>query len=138
MNNKRRLFTALNILLPLIAGVIVYIFVQKSTYLENVLVGFFAADFKPLIWSGWTYTFTVCWLCDVLWAYSLTFSLWMVLCSWKNAVLFSAVLAFVAGAAFELLQLFEVMGGTFDVFDMVLELMAASLAAVVIKRRKLI
>jgi len=30
------------------------------------------------------------------------------------------------------------MGGTFDVFDVVLELMAASLAAVVIKRRKYI
>lgn len=138
MNNKRRLFTALNILLPLIAGVMVYIFIQKNTHLENVLVGIFAVDFKPLIWSGWTYTFTICWLCDVLWAYSLTFSLWAVLCPWKNAVLFSVVLAFVAGVSFELLQFFEVMSGTFDIFDIILELMAASLAAVVIKRRKYI
>ncbi|MBR6506586.1 MAG: hypothetical protein IKT37_03170 [Clostridia bacterium] len=138
MRNRVRLFAALNILVPLIIGLAVYFAVQKSTYLERVFAAMFAVDFKPLVWSGWTYTFTVCWLCDVLWSYSLVFSLWVSLYSRKNAVLLSVVLALFAGVAFELLQLFGQVGGTFDVFDIIMELTAAILAAVVIKRRKLI
>lgn len=138
MNKKVRLFTALNILVPLIVGLIVYFAVQKNTHLEKIFVDVFAVNFTSLVWSGWTYTFVICWLCDILWSYSLTFSLWSVLCSWKNAVLISTGLAFVAGIVFEMFQLFGIIGGTFDVFDIFWELIAAISAAIVIKRRKCI
>lgn len=136
MKIKGYMFAVLNALFPLVLGLFVYLFIQKDTQIWRFFNMLFGVSFEAIVWDGFTYTFVVCWLCDILWSYALVFSLWLALRSYKNAVFISVLLAFVMGVAFELLQLFGIISGTFDLYDIILELIAAVLAAIIIKRRK--
>lgn len=84
----------LNILLPLILGVIIYL-INTPGIIRNHL-------------------------CDFLWAYSLAFSLTYIELSNKETF----IITLSTGAVFELLQKVHLIKGTFDILDILVELLA--------------
>ena len=76
------------------------------------------------------------WACDILWAYSLTYSLYLALYAFKRKIAISSILSICIVTVFELLQLFGKVNGTFDILDIIFQIAAVISAAGVIKRRE--
>lgn len=132
MRMKKKFMTFfINIFLPLATGLCIYLLFYNGTYL-NSLFGI-ELNFKANSFLG---IFIKSWACDILWAYSLTYSLYFVLYAFKNRILISAILSICIATGFELLQLFETVSGTFDILDITFQIAAVLFAARVIKRRE--
>lgn len=130
--NRKKLFYLSNVFFPLALGLSIYVFLYKNTFLNS----FF--PFTINIQSDFfVYIFIKSWLCDMLWSYALTFSLFIVLFSFKNRLLISAIISSILGIICEIFQLANVFSGTFDILDIFFEHIAIALAICVIKRRVL-
>lgn len=84
----------LNIILPLILGVIIYL-IKSPGIIRNHL-------------------------CDFLWAYSFAFSLTYIELNNKETF----IITLSTGVIFELLQMMHLIRGTFDILDILVELLA--------------
>lgn len=129
---KRKILTIfINIFLPLAVGLCIYLLFYNGTYL-NSMFGI-ELNFKANSFFG---IFMKSWACDILWAYSLTNTLYLALYAFKHRILFSAILSICIATVFELLQLFGKVNGTFDILDIIFQIAAVISAAGVIKRRE--
>lgn len=129
---KRKILTIfINIFLPLAVGLCIYLLFYNGTYLNSIFG--IELNFKANSFLG---IFMKSWACDILWAYSLTYSLYFVLYAFKNRILFSAILSICIATGFELLQLFGKVNGTFDILDIIFQIAAVISAVEVIKRRE--
>lgn len=129
---KRKILTIfINIFLPLAVGLCIYLLFYNGTYLNSIFG--IELNFKANSFLG---IFMKSWACDILWAYSLTYSLYFVLYAFKNRILFSAILSICIATGFELLQLFGKVNGTFDILDIIFQIAAVLFAARAIKRRE--
>ena len=119
-----------NIVVPLLAGVLLYLFLRDDTYIHTFFPWF--AEFKgEKVYSNCFLRF---YLPDWLWAYSLTFALTLVYD--KNGKLLVSILS---GILFEVLQALRIINGTFDYLDITMYISASLSAEVIIyiiKRRR--
>lgn len=129
---KRKILSFfINIFLPLAVGLCVYLFFYQGTYINSILGIEFGLKLKSVFG-----VFVKSWLCDILWAYALTHSLYLALHVFKHRILISAIISICFSAAFELLQLFGKVKGTFDILDILFQIAAVCIAAAFIKRRE--
>lgn len=84
--------------------------------------------------SNWLALFLNNWFCDFLWAYALAFCLLLVFEKAGKKYIMPIVISIGFSVLFEVLQGFEIISGTFDWLDLIMELTAIILA-VIIKRR---
>ena len=125
----KKLFWSLNIFVPLIIGLAVYIFFKRGTYI-NSLISLNMGEVP----SCFVIQIIIYWGCDFLWAYSLVFTLYRGLYSLKNGLIYSALSAVLCGIFFELFQYAGYINGTFDFFDIFAEITAVIIAVVIIKK----
>jgi hypothetical protein len=111
----------------LVAGLLIYLATRSGTYV-NDMFGFIKLPqlvpdtaFKEFIFN---------WGADFLWVVSFT----LALSSFVEKPITATVIVFGLGLLFELFQLFGITTGTFDVFDIIAELLGAILVFVVIKQ----
>ena len=129
--DRKRVFDVVfNIIIPLFIGFIIYCAVNKNTYISGIINTPISIDVKGVFGL-----FIKCWLCDMLWSYAFVFALSYALSAFRHAVLLAAIISFCIGVVLELLQLFGLITGTFDILDITFEL-AAVLTAVGIKKRR--
>ena len=129
---KRKLVTFFtNVFLPLAIGLCVYLLFYNSTYINSILGIEFNFKINSILGI-----FIKSWLCDILWAYALTHSLYFVLGGFKHKIFISAIMSICFATVFELLQLFEKVRGTFDILDIIFQIAAVLLAVILIKRRE--
>lgn len=132
---KRNVLFAVNIVIPLILGLFIYLTKPSSTYLSYFLSGFRSVlptiRYPELISS---------FACDFLWTYSMFFCLRLTLgdaLKGKHNLTVISVTGVVA-IIFESLQLIKGFPGTFDLLDIVIELIAIAVAlfiTIIIERR---
>ncbi|MBP3330420.1 MAG: hypothetical protein J6L89_06260 [Clostridia bacterium] len=125
MKLKKNAFIFLNIVVPLILGLIIYVFMKNGTYINTFLKT--ESDYYPESILG---VFIVNWFCDFLWAYALLFLLYFVLFPFQNRIAISSVMTFVLGTILEILQKFDVLTGTFDWWDIVIETIAVIVSVI--------
>ena len=128
MCKKIWLFNILNIILPLFLGLYIYVLFRKETYIAVLIQELTGITFHP--WfdlPSWIEAFLRNYLSDFLWAYSLTFSVSFVLGHTANKAICFAICACTA-VLFELFQKLNVVQGTFDIMDIIVELIAIVLA----------
>ena len=132
--NRDRIFLWMNILLPVMVGGITYYLISPEV--------FFVRQLDALLGSGihienvgsqgtffrWFRNYAL----DMLWGYALFFTLHLMVADdtaewWKT---FGMAAVFSAGM--ELLQIMPGVAGTFDVWDIVVELLAEGMAALVL------
>ena len=132
---KRNVFFAVNIIIPLIIGLLIYLTKPSSTYLSDFLSGF--RSVLPIIRYPEIIDF---YACDFLCTYSMFFCLRLTLgdaLKGKYNLMVITVTGVVA-IILETLQLIKGVPGTFDPMDIVTELIAVTVAyllTIIIERR---
>lgn len=122
---RRNMLFALNMIFPLICGLIIYVTKAENSYVSDVFCGLRSTikpiDYPPLIRNH---------ACDFLWAYAMFFCFRLTLgdkLKGKHEVTVIAVTCTVA-IILELIQLLDSIHGTFDPLDIAVELLAAFVA----------
>ena len=142
-HKRIRIFTLLNIVLPIALGVLIYTITRPDTYISQWIyrIGHFSIphyavkDMLPL----WLWMFLCNFSADILWAYSLTYAVYAIFYDSPRYMhlIFAVCILFEIGI--ELLQLFDILKGTFDFLDIAFEICTSAIASLNIKhtRRKL-
>ncbi len=126
------LFWTAGIILPLIAGLTIYIIFRPDTFIAEYfyeLTGYKSEGVKP---NNPFYDFIKFHLCDMLWAFSFTFVCVLIMGTEKQHMLMSLGVCLAFEALIELLQKTYLMPGSFDIWDMVLEFFATIIAMMLI------
>ena len=127
---KRNSLFAINIIIPLICGLFIYLTKTERTFLSD----FFSAFRSVLPVIKYPYVIRN-FACDFLWAYSLFFCLRLTLgdsLKGKHNLTVITVTGVVA-IILETIQLFKIIPGTFDPLDIVIELFAVTVALLITK-----
>ena len=125
---KRNGLLAVNIIIPLICGLFIYLTKEESTYLSRFLHVFrslLPVIRYPQIISNYA--------CDFLWTYSLFFCLRLTLGDKLKGEhnLTVITLTSVVAIILETMQLIKSVPGTFDLLDILVELVAVTIAFLV-------
>ena len=123
-----RLFNALNSLLALIAGVLIYILLRKQTHFH---LFFNLPSFRGAYLEHWLFDFLRFYFSDALWAYSLTHALCIF-----NSPRASMILTILFGLFWEAGQAFNILGGTGDILDLLMYITASIIAAIITTKRR--
>ena len=132
---KRNGIFAVNVIIPLILGLLIYLTKPSSTYLSD-----FLSDFRLLLPTIRYPEIIGSFACDFLWTYSMFFCLRLTLgdtLKGKHNLTVITVTGVVA-IILEFLQLIKGVPGTFDPMDIVAELIAVAVAfliTIIIERR---
>ncbi len=115
---KRNSIIALNIVLPLVIGLLIYIFLKHGTYI-NVLFNYES----DIYLTGFFGNAVISWATDILWAYSLSFLLFALSAPFKRKypILITEIIFFII---MEMLQKYSIITGTFDIIDIAAEILA--------------
>ncbi|MBQ4571706.1 MAG: hypothetical protein IJA80_00335 [Clostridia bacterium] len=131
---KKNLFLYANIIIPLFIGLVIYLFCYRNTYINSIFENYLGLSLPYLYFDNIIYHFVTCWACDILWAYSLTFSLYFCFKPFTKPLRVTSVLSILFAVSIEVLQAVQIINGTFDIWDIILEISAISLAVIIIKR----
>lgn len=132
--NRKNLFLFANITIPLFIGLVIYLFFYKSTYINTVFENIFEFSLPYLYFNNSFHRFLTCWACDILWAYALTFSLFLCFKNFRKTILITSVLSILFAVSIEILQVIDVVNGTFDILDIIFEISAIFIAVIILKR----
>ncbi len=132
--SKKAWFYTLNIALPLVFGLVIYVLLGKDTYIIGLIEKLVGIAFQPhIILPSWIERLLRNYGADFLWSYSLAFSVTCVLGhSVKTSIRFFICSAF--SVDMEFLQKLNLMRGTFDIVDIILGLIAIGIALQLIDR----
>ena len=142
---KSAIFWSLIITIPLLVGLVIYLVFKPSAFISRLFFDLLGQ--QPLIIQTpkcWFWNFIRFYLCDLLWAFSFTAVLQLVLGSGQIHTLLSLLsllsllICIIAGVAIELLQQQGIISGTFDIWDLLVESIGSilSLITTTYKRRK--
>lgn len=136
--NRKVVFWGVNILLPIILGVTVYVLFRPDTYVSQFVYS--QLGFNPKISIAFVPVskFVKYYLCDILWAYSLTFSMIFILKNEKNKYKIALPVCIVFEIIIELLQLCRSLPGTFDFVDMFNECVTTILIIFICRKGKMV
>ena len=131
---RKNILIFTNITIPLLIGLVIYLFCYRGTYINTTVQNIFDISLPYFYHDNVFHYFLTCWACDVLWAYSLTFSLYSCFQYFYNSTLISGVISGAFALIIEFLQLFDFISGTFDILDILLEFSAIIVAVIIIKK----
>lgn len=130
-------FWAANALLPLLAGLVIYVVWAADTQISATVRALLAqAGFAllPMRQPGsLPARFARNHLCDACWAYSLVFCLAPAMGTKRGCIRAAVCTAAAFAAALELLQKAQLINGTFDRADLIVEFVACIAAGVMLK-----
>jgi hypothetical protein len=133
---KEHSFYLVHTSIALLLGLFIYIVFRPDTYISKYLLGYtHLRTFSNyiLVKDNCIILFTRNYLCDILWAYALTFAAWTVgfsrvrreyLSLGGSCILFELLV--------EIMQKFHIISGTFDILDILMEIAATWIALVII------
>lgn len=127
----KRIILFLNIFIPLVLGLLLYLFTKPENYISLFVSQFYS--FPTFNCSSPIMEFINNWGCDFLWAYSLSAILFELFKSFKHSWIFSSLISISLGISMELLQYYNVVAGTFDVWDIIVEIIAVIVSILIIK-----
>lgn len=135
MECRNKVFLLANMIVPILTGAVIYyvtspdvIFVRQLDTILGMRVHMYDISNHSTIVRFIRY-----YALDMLWGYALVFALYFILDN-NTASLFKIfVIAYVFSVIIEILQLTSFVKGTFDVFDLVVELIAEIAAVFIIK-----
>ena len=133
MNIKNIKLCILNVILPLLAGFIYYYLFCPDVILIKKIDSILKVKYHIQIANtNFMVRFARFYLLDALWAYALTHCLFIVLGNTLTALKESFVISVVMSVTMELLQLFNMVVGTFDICDIFVEIAAVFIASIII------
>ena len=122
-----------NILLPLLAGASLYIISSPNVIFLKYLKLRIVIASELMNSHIWFWPILRNYMPDMLWGYSLVFAVYMIIDN-NAASMRMLFYVLVFSIALELLQLFPMIPGTFDLLDIFVEGVAEMLAVIIIKK----
>lgn len=123
----------LNVILPLLAGFIYYYLFCPDVILIAKIDSILKVKYHIQIPNTtFMVRFVRFYLLDALWAYALMFCLFIILGNTLTALKKSIVISVVLSIVMELLQLLNVVVGTFDICDIFVEIVAIFITSIII------
>ena len=121
-----------NIFIPIILGTIIYFVFRPDTYISIYLRQlFYIAGWNPFSIIGLNYP-AVIYLrnfgCDILWAYALVFAVHYFFDKTTRSLYLTAAICLGFDFFIELLQYINIISGTFDMMDVIVEAVATFVA----------
>jgi hypothetical protein len=137
MNDKySRIFLLCNAIVPIIIGTMIYCLIASDVYFVEKIDSLLNTCISPYhVDANFQYMkFIRNYLPDMVWGYSLMFALFI--CSGNNTVdlLRIFIVAVVFSIAMESLQLTNIVRGTFDVLDIMVEVLSEGIAVFIIQK----
>ena len=125
-----------NIIIPIFLGAVIYYVIAPEVIFVKYIDDFMGIGFhiKNLDTANVVIRLIRYYLLDMLWAYSLVFSVFFVLGNNKADLLKSFIVAFTFSTIMEVLQFTPASRGTFDMFDIVFEFLSEVVAVFIIKK----
>ena len=133
---RKNLFLFFNTFFPLLIGFAIYLFCYQNTYINTTVENILGFSLPYFYFDNAFYRFSTCWACDTLWAYSLTFALFSCFKNFNKSWLITCVLSILFSLIIELLQLTNIINGTFDIWDIIMEFSAIIIAVIILKKEK--
>lgn len=130
---RRQFFYISNVFIPLVFGLLLYLIFQKDAFV-SIVVNFLFPSLSlpaidiPVIFERILRNYAA----DALWSYSLTFAFVFVIGYERKRLHISAIVCFTFEIFMEYLQRIEVLNGTFDFFDILVELISTCVATILI------
>ena len=128
------LFFIINTLLPLILGTIVYLSLKPNAYISSIIYKWlpFHISISPFEKNILT-IFIHGYFCDMLWAYAFMITLCFSSAYQTNLKAYIVIACIIFESLIELLQYLHIISGTFDLWDIILEILMNLLAIVIWK-----
>ena len=127
------LFRVVNILVPLLAGMVLYTILTDDTYVSQWIRRTFAQENSSVLSTRAGFLrFCRNHLCDMCWSYSLVFCIAWILGQGRVWLTVSVSVCALFSTLMELVQLSAAFPGTFDVWDILLEIVSCLIAGMVI------
>ncbi len=132
-STKRFLISALNICLPILAGLFIYLWYRPDTYLSGYVYRIIGRTVYPSdSETSIILQFLRGYAADILWAYALMFSVSAILGTGKKQMWAAAGICLCLVTLMECLQLTDFVSGTFDLLDILFESASTGLAVLII------
>ena len=129
MDEDKKLFFLINILLPLAVGLLIYAFIGEGTIISGQIGKVFPiTGIQIRKDSFWITEVIRNYLPDILWAYALTFAVAGVAFNTKKELVAACLICFIFEIVLELVQKSDMVPGTFDYIDIALEVAATAAA----------
>ena len=125
---RRRVFWLVNTLLPLLFGLFIYILYRPDTYISSVFLRILNTSGIPSEQLSARSAFLRFYLCDILWAYALTFTISFLLGQLKKELFLTAAICVAFEGMIEFMQKWQIIRGTFDWIDLLSEALATMFA----------
>lgn len=129
-----------NIFGALVAGVLVYFLFRPDTYVSQVICSGLGIEW-PVgvigVFPDWIVVFLRNYMCDMFWAYALTFAVGALLHDVLGSSFSVLLVCGIFEIVIELSQEIGIMSGTFDMVDVVLEICITAFVTLIIKLKKL-
>lgn len=125
----------LNMIVPIILGALIYYLMSPEVIFVKQIENFLEIKFRisDISMDNVFLRFVRNYFLDMLWGYALVFSLFLVNGNNTAELKRILVIAFVFSAIMEVLQITPFAKGTFDVYDVIVELLAEVMAVFIIK-----
>lgn len=133
---KHTFFWFCNIVIPILLGTVIYLFWTNDTYISIIVRDYLHRiplfDIPLFNKSSMLAAFIRNYFCDMCWAYAIIFCLVPIIGLSKKHIMLSTWIGIVFSIFMEVLQYFSVINGTFDIWDIILEVMACLIASLMI------
>lgn len=122
------------IVVPMVVGLIVYLILKPSAYVSELIIDIFGLRQLNIQTSdNWFLSIIRNYLCDFLWAFSLTAAISLLYYDNRFRSAISVLICLIVGIIIELMQLLGVISGTFDIVDLIVQSIGSILSIIISK-----
>ncbi len=130
---KKFLFWSVMIVFPIVVGLIVYLIFKPSAYVSKLIIDCLGLEEINIQTSNnWFWNYIHYYLCDFLWAFSLTSVVALILDNNRFKAFLSVLICSFVGTIVELMQMWKFISGTFDIVDLVVEFIGSILSIIIV------
>ena len=134
----KRLFLIINVLIPLLIGALLYYVFSPDVIFVSFIdsfLGRMGIHINYIDYGGTVILrFVRNYLLDMIWAYTLVFAMSFILCNNAAEIMKMMIIIVCFTVVMEMLQCTNLVNGTFDILDIVVELLAEFIAVFIIKK----
>lgn len=138
---QEKIVLMLSIVLALFTGLFIYVVFRQDTYVAKALLKImnlrpFELNSTTTHIPSWCLNFIRNFACDMLWAYALTVALFLLIGTDRHGVNKTFTICVLFEVFMEYLQKIKVFSGTFDIVDIILEVVVSAAALLLIKFKR--
>lgn len=120
-----RIKHVISMMISLLCGLFIYILFRPQTYISKLVFEFIPFKWNEIDYDNAIVSFLGFYFADFLWCFSLASGLCFVLFKDSHSVVICCLIAFVCGVFWEIGQMIHLFGGTADILDVLMYLLAA-------------